>query len=207
MGKGMKIFLIVVAVLVVIGIMMFTTIMNTYNNLVSLDEDVNNAWAQVQNVYQRRADLIPNLVETVKGYASHERETLEAVIQARAKATQPQFNVDNLAQNPQMFERFEQAQSQLSGALSRLMLVIERYPDLKANTNFIRLQDELAGTENRIAVERRRFNETVQQYNRTIRSFPTNMLAGMLGFERRAYFEADPEAQEAPEVDFSNSSN
>lgn len=207
MGKGMKIFLIVVAVLVVIGIMMFTTIMNTYNNLVSLDEDVNTAWAQVQNVYQRRADLIPNLVETVKGYASHERETLEAVIQARAKATQPQFNVDNLAQNPQMFERFEQAQSQLGSALSRLMLVIERYPDLKANTNFIRLQDELAGTENRIAVERRRFNETVQQYNRTIRSFPTNMLAGMLGFERRAYFEADPEAQEAPEVDFSNSSN
>lgn len=205
MGKGMKIFLGILAGLFLIGIILYKSISGTYNSLVTLDEQVNGAWSQVQNVYQRRADLIPNLVETVKGYASHERETLEAVIQARASATRPQINAAGVLENPQLFQQFEQAQGQLTSALGRLMVVIERYPELKANQNFIRLQDELAGTENRITVERRRFNETVQQYNQKVRSFPTNILAGMFGFQSRQYFEASPEAQQAPKVDFSSS--
>ncbi len=207
MGKGMKIFLGIMAVLVVLAFVIYRSVTGTYNNLVTLDEGVNTGWSQVQNVYQRRADLIPNLVQTVKGYAAHERETLEAVIQARANATRPQINAGEVLKNPQLFRQFEQAQGQLGSALSRLMLVIERYPDLKANTNFVRLQDELAGTENRITVERRRFNETVQAYNRTVRSFPTLIFAGMFGFQKREYFEASPEAQTAPEVDFSSSAN
>ena len=207
MGKGLKIFLGIVIVLVVIGFMVYSFFTRTYNNLVKLDEGVNNGWAQVQNVYQRRADLIPNLVETVKGYAAHERETLEAVIQARANATRPEINAGDILQNPQMFQQFEQAQGQLGAALGRLLVVVERYPDLKANVNFIRLQDELAGTENRIAVERRRFNETVQSFNQQVRVFPTNLLAGMFGFQSRQYFQASPAAQEAPKVDFSKSSN
>lgn len=207
MSKGMKILLGVVIAILVLGIIAFSSIKSTYNSLVAMDEQVIGAWAQVQNVYQRRADLIPNLVETVKGYSIHERETLEAVIQARAKATQPQINAGNVLENPQQFQQFEQAQSQLSSALSRLMVVVERYPDLKANVNFIRLQDELAGTENRIAVERRRYIEAVRNYNQTVRSFPTNLLAGMFGFERKPTFEASAEAQEAPQVDFSSESN
>lgn len=209
MSRGMKIFLGVVVALVILVFIVYSSFKSTYNSLVALDEQINGAWAQVQNVYQRRADLIPNLVETVKGYASHERETLEAVVQARASATRPELNINpqQLLQNPQLFQQFEQAQGQLSAALGRLMVVVERYPDLKANVNFIRLQDELAGTENRIAVERRRFNESVRQYNQTIRSFPTNILAGMFGFEKHPYFEASPEAQEAPKVDFSSSNN
>jgi len=207
MSKGMKILLGVLIGFVILGIIAFSSIKNTYNSLVAMDEQVNSAWAQVQNVYQRRADLIPNLVETVKGYSIHERETLEAVIQARAKATQTQINAGNVLENPQMFQQFEQAQSQLSSALSRLMVVVERYPDLKANVNFIRLQDELAGTENRIAVERRRYIEAVRQYNQTVRSFPTNLLAGMFGFERKPTFEASAEAQEAPQVDFGTNNN
>jgi LemA protein len=194
----------VIIVLVVLALIGFSMVKGTYNKLVTLDENVNNSWAQVQNVLQRRMDLIPNLVETVKGYASHERETLEAVIQARAKATQTQINAQNLAENPQQLSQFMDAQNSLSSALSRLMVVIERYPDLKANQNFLRLQDELAGTENRIAVERRRYNEAVREYNRSIRSFPTVLFAGLLGFEKRPYFEAPPEAQEAPRVDFGN---
>ncbi len=205
MSKGMKIFLAVAAVLLILVFMAYSSIKNTYNSLVALDEQINGAWSQVQNVYQRRADLIPNLVEVVKGYASHERETLEAVIQARASATRPQINVNasEILQNPQLFQQFEQAQNQLGAALGRLMVVIERYPDLKANVNFIRLQDELAGTENRIAVERRRFNETVQSYNQRIRSFPTILFAGMFGFQQRPYFQATEAAQQAPQVDFS----
>lgn len=202
MSKGMKILLGILIGVVVLGIVAFASIKNTYNSLVAMDEQVNSAWAQVQNVYQRRADLIPNLVETVKGYSIHERETLEAVIQARAKATQTQINAGNVLENPQKFQQFEQAQGQLSSALSRLMVVVERYPDLKANVNFIRLQDELAGTENRISVERRRYIEAVRNYNQTVRSFPTNLLAGMFGFERKPTFEASAEAQEAPQVDF-----
>ena len=202
MSKGLKIFLGVVVVIAVLVIILISSVTRTYNTLVGLDEGVNNSWAQVQNVLQRRMDLIPNLVETVKGYAIHERETLEAVIQARASATQMQVNAGDLMNNPQQLSQFMNAQNGLSAALGRLMVVIERYPELKANENFIRLQDELAGTENRIAVERRRYNDTVRAINQKIRSFPIVLFAGMLGFEKRLYFEAPPEAQDAPKVDF-----
>jgi LemA protein len=172
-----------------------------YNNFVQLDEGINESWAQVQNVYQRRYDLIPNLVETVKGYAAHERQTLQAVTEARSRVGGV-INLKAEDLTPENLAQFQQAQAGLAGALQRLMVVIERYPNLKANQNFIRLQDELAGTENRIAVERRRFNEAVQLYNATIRRFPQVLLAGMFGFEKRAYFEAGEEAQEAPRVQF-----
>ncbi len=198
MKKGL-IILGVILVLLFIGYRMFV---GTYNSLVQLDEEVKNAWAQVQNQYQRRADLIPNLVETVKGYASHERETLEAVINARAKATQVQVDPTRLLENPQLMQQFAQAQGQLGSALSRLMVVIERYPELKANENFIALQTQLEGTENRIAVERRRFNEKVREYNQRLRRFPTVLIANMFGFRERPYFEASTEAQKAPKVDF-----
>ena len=207
MSTGMKIFLRIGGVLILILIITFFTLKGTYNNLVTLDEGVNGAWSQVQNVYQRRADLIPNLVETVKGYAAHEKETLEAVVNARASATRPQINAAEVLKNPQLFQQFERAQGQLGAALGRLLVTIEKYPDLKANVNFIRLQDELSGTENRIAVERRRFNETVQNYNKDVRTFPNLLLAGMFGFEQRQYFQANTEAQEAPKIDFSSGSN
>lgn len=209
MGKGMKIFLGILAVLVILGFVAYSSIKGTYNSLVALDEQVNGAWSQVQNVYQRRADLIPNLVEVVKGARDFEKETLEAVIQARASATRPQININSpeILQNPQLFQQFEQAQNQLGSALGRLLVTIERYPELKANQNFIRLQDELAGTENRIAVERRRFNETVRGYNQQVRSFPTLIFAGIFGFQQRPYFQASTEAQEAPQIDFSSGSN
>jgi len=207
MSKGMKIFLGVLAVLLIMGIWAYSSVKGTYNSLVVLDEGINGSWSQVQNVYQRRADLIPNLVETVKGYASHERETLEAVTQARASATRPEFNVSGEGLSPQLFQQFSQAQGQLGSALGRLLVTIEKYPDLKANQSFVRLQDELAGTENRIAVERRRFNQTVQGYNQEIRLFPTSVLAGMFGFQQRPYFEASTEAQDAPKIDFSSSTN
>lgn len=209
MGKGMKIFLGIMVVLVILGIMAYSSIKGTYNSLVASDEQINGDWSQVQNVYQRRADLIPNLVNVVKGARDFEKETLEAVVQARANATRPQININSpeILQNPQLFQQFQQAQNQLSSALSRLLVTIERYPDLKSNQNFIRLQDELAGTENRIAVERRRFNDSVKTYNQQVRSFPTNILAGMFGFQARAYFEASQEAQQPPQVDFSTGSN
>ena len=201
MGKAGKIGCGIGIVLVVLLLIGFISVKNTYNGLVGLDEGVNNAWAQVQNVYQRRADLIPNLVETVKGYAKHENETLTAVTQARAQmGGVTQLRAEDLT--PENLARFQQAQASLGGALQRLMVVAEKYPELKANENFIRLQDELSGTENRIAVERRRFNETVQGYNQTIRRFPQNILAGMFGFERKAYFEAEADAQKAPDVKF-----
>lgn len=194
MSKGTIIALVILGVLVVSGI-------STYNSLVKLDENVKNAWAQVENQLQRRMDLIPNLVETVKGYADFERETLEAVIQARANATRTQVNAETL--EPQQLQQFMNAQNGLASALGRLMVVVERYPELKANENFIRLQDELAGTENRIAVERRRFNEQVRVYNQKTRRFPTVMFAGILGFSQRPYFEAPPAADAPPRVDFS----
>lgn len=175
---------------------------SSYNNLVGLDENVNQSWAQVQNQYQRRADLIPNLVETVKGAASFERETLEAVIQARANATRPELNAGDLLNNPQAFQQFQQAQDNLGSALGRLLVVVEKYPELKANQNYLDLQTQLEGTENRIAVERKRFNEVVQNYNSTRRVFPTNIFSGMFGFEQRPYFEASAQAQEVPQVDF-----
>jgi len=202
MSKGVKIGIFILVVIIIFVFMVFSLFKNTYNSLVVLDENVNNAWAQVQNVLQRRMDLIPNLVETVKGYASFERETLEAVIQARANATKIQVDPSTLARDPQKLSQFMNAQNGLSSALGRLMVVVERYPDLKANQNFLRLQDELAGTENRIAVERRRYNEAVRAYNQKIRSFPTNLIAGIFGFQPRPYFEAPKEAQTVPKVDF-----
>lgn len=171
-----------------------------YNTMVTKDEQVEAQWANVQNAYQRRADLVPNLVNTVKGAANFERETLTDVIEARAKATSVNISPDNLT--PENIERFQQAQSQLTGALSRLLVSVERYPELKANQNFLELQAQLEGTENRIAVERRKFNESVQDYNSYIRSFPRNLVAGMFDFEKKGYFEADAGAQTAPTVEF-----
>lgn len=171
-----------------------------YNKMVEMDEQVTSQWAQVENVYQRRADLIPNLVNTVKGYASHEKETLEGVIEARSKATSVNINPENL--NPQALQQFTQAQDGLSSALSRLMVVVERYPDLKANQNFRDLQAQLEGTENRITVERMKFNQTTQSYNAYIRKFPRVIYAGWFGFEKKSYFEAQQGADKAPEVQF-----
>jgi LemA protein len=191
MGKGMKGLIIVLGILLVIAIGMYSYLKGTYNSLVSMDEGVKAAWAQVENQLQRRYDLIPNYVETVKGYAAHEKNVLVQVTEARAK-------VGGAATVSEKID----ANNQLSSALSRLLLVVEQYPDLKANTNFIRLQDELSGTENRIAVERMRFNETVKTYNITIRHFPTNIIAGMFGFEKATFFEVPKERQEAPKVKF-----
>jgi len=165
-----------------------------------MDEQVTSQWAQVENVYQRRADLIPNLVNTVKGYASHERETLEGVIEARSKATSA--NIDPSKLTPETIQQFNQAQEGLSSALSRLMVVVERYPDLKANQNFLDLQAQLEGTENRITVERMKFNQTTQTYNAYIRKFPRVIYAGWFGFDKKAYFEAQQGADKAPEVQF-----
>lgn len=187
MRKG----IIVLGILVVLVLALGGWVRGQYNGLVTEDEAVKAGWAQVENQLQRRYDLIPNLVETVKGYAAHERETLEAVTEARARVGGA-GTVD---------EKIE-ANQQLTSALSRLLLVVERYPDLKANQNFIRLQDELAGTENRISTERRRYNELVQSYNTRVRSFPTNIFAGMFGFERAPVYESAAEAQTAPRVDF-----
>ena len=171
-----------------------------YNSMVGYDETVITAWSNVENVYQRRADLIPNLVSTVKGYASHEKETLTAVIEARSKATSISIDPTNLT--AASMQQFQQVQAGLSSALSKLMVVVERYPDLKANQNFLELQAQLEGTENRIAVERRKFNESVKVYNTYIRSFPKNLVAGMYGFERKTQFSADEGADKAPEVKF-----
>ncbi len=198
MSKSMKIFAVVAVIALILG----WKGCSSYNSLVGLDEGVNSAWAQVQNQYQRRADLIPNLVETVKGAANFERETLEAVIQARASATRPEINAGDLLNNPQAFQQFQQAQDNLGAALGRLLVVVERYPELKANQNYRDLQTQLEGTENRISVERKRFNEVVQNYNSTRRVFPTNIFAGMFGFQQRPYFEATAQAQEVPKVDF-----
>ena len=191
MGKSQKTILIVVGLLVLLIVIPYSYLKGTYNSLVTMDETVKGAWAQVENQLQRRYDLIPNYVETVKGYAAHEKEVFVKVTEARSK----------VAGAANINEKIE-ANNQLSSALSRLMVVVERYPELKANTNFIRLQDELAGTENRIAVERRRFNETVKVYNIKIRSFPTNLIAGMFGFEKATFFEVPKERQEAPKVKF-----
>ena len=171
-----------------------------YNKMVEMDEQVTSQWAQVENVYQRRADLIPNLVNTVKGYAAHERETLEGVIEARSKATSVNIDPKNLT--PETIQQFNQAQDGLSSALSRLMVVVERYPDLKANQNFLDLQAQLEGTENRITVERQKFNQTTQTYNAYIRKFPQVIYAGWFDFEKKTYFEAQQGAEKAPEVQF-----
>ncbi|MGV3539246.1 MAG: LemA family protein [Rufibacter sp.] len=171
-----------------------------YNTMVELDEQVSGQWGQVQNAYQRRADLVPNLVNTVKGAANFEKETLTQVMEARAKATSVNLNADQLT--PENIQKFQAAQGQLSGSLSRLLATVEAYPDLKANQNFLELQAQLEGTENRISVERNKFNTTVQEYNTYIRSFPRNIYAGWFDFEKKGYFEADAGAQKAPTVQF-----
>lgn len=181
------------AVIVLFGV-------SKYNKLVNLEESVKSQWANVENQYQRRADLIPNLVSTVKGYAAHESETLENVINARSKASQIKVDPDNMT--PEKLMEYQEAQGQLGSALNRLMVVVERYPDLKANENFLDLQAQLEGTENRIANERRTFNEASQGFNRTIRSFPTNIIANIFSFEQRAYFEAEQGSEKAPVVEF-----
>ena len=196
----MKKTLIIVGVIVLFVIIMFSWVSGKYNGLVTKEEGTKQAWAQVQNVYQRRSDLIPNLVETVKGYANFEKSTLVDVINARAKATQ--VTVDPTKLTPDQIQKFQGAQSGLSSSLGRLMVVMERYPDLKANQNFLDLQAQLEGTENRIAVERRSFNEIVQDYNVSVRSFPSNMFAAMFGFQQKGYFQAEAGAEKAVKVKF-----
>lgn len=191
---------ITIAVVAVVVIALFGWVKGVYNGMVEQEEGVNTAWSQVENVYQRRADLIPNLVNTVKGYAAHESETLQGVIEARSKATQVSVNAEDLTEAN--IQKFQAAQGELQQALGRLLMLTENYPDLKANENFRDLQAQLEGTENRITVERQKFNETAKAYNTNIRKFPNNIFAGMFGFEKKAYFEAQQGAEKAPEVKF-----
>jgi len=191
---------IIIGVIVLVALVISGNVRSAYNSFVAQEEAVEGQWSQVENVYQRRADLIPNLVSTVKGYAAHERETLEGVIEARSKATSVTIDPTNIT--PESLEQFEQAQEGLSSALARLMVVVEGYPDLKANQNFLELQAQLEGTENRISNERRKFSEMVQGYNTNIRQFPRNIYASLFGFERRTYFEARPGADVTPVVEF-----
>lgn len=196
MKKGLMTLIVVAAVL--LG--GFVWVKNVYNQLVVSDEYVQSTWAQVENVYQRRADLIPNLVATVKGYAEHESETLESVVEARAKATQVTVDPANLT--PEAIAQFNEAQGALSTALGRLLLIQENYPDLKANQNFLDLQAQLEGTENRITTERMKFNDAVKSFNTGIRRFPDNIVASVFGFEKKGYFEAQAGAETAPKVEF-----
>ena len=196
MKRGYVVLIVIVAVVLVL----FFWIKGMYNSMVSRDEAVSQAWAQVENVYQRRADLIPNLVATVKGYAEHESSTLEAVVNARAKATQATVDPSSLSEEE--LTRFMSAQNELGTAIGRLLVSVERYPDLKANQNFLELQAQLEGTENRIAVERKKFNEVARSYNVAIRRFPNNIFAGRFGFEKKGYFEAAEGAEQVPEVSF-----
>lgn len=193
---------IIIGGLILLGVILLVSIPGSYNKLVSSEENVNKKWADVQGAYQRRADLIPNLVSTVKGYADFEQETLIKVIEQRAAATKPTINVDPTKLDANTLAQFQKTQDELGSALGRLMVVVEKYPDLKANQNFLQLQAQLEGTENRINVERRNFNEAVQLFNSQLRRFPTNILAGIFGFEKKPYFEAQAGAQEAPKVEF-----
>lgn len=189
----------IIIILAILAILVFWGI-GGYNGLVSSQESVNKSWANVENQYQRRADLIPNLVETVKGYAKHESSTFEAVVNARSKATQMNIDPENLT--PEKLQEFQATQGELSNALGRLLVLREAYPDLKANQNFIELQAQLEGTENRITVARDAFNEEARKYNTEVRRFPKNMLAGLFGFERKPTFAAEEGAERAPEVRF-----
>lgn len=195
MKKWITIGIVLVAVFII-----YRMFAGSYNNMVQYNEEVVKQWAQVENQYQRRADLIPNLVNTVKGYADFEQETLTQVIEARAKATQVTVDPTNLSSEQIM--KYQAAQGELSSALGRLMVVVERYPDLKANQNFLELQAQLEGTENRIAVERKKFNDTTRTYNTYIKSFPQTLLAGMFGFSEKTYFEAREGSDEVPQVQF-----
>ncbi len=193
---------IIIGGIILLVIIMFSSIKGTYNGLVSSEENVNKKWADVQGAYQRRADLIPNLVSTVKGYANFEQETLIKVIEQRAAATKPTINLDATKLDANTLAQFQKAQDELGASLSRLLVTVEKYPDLKANQNFLQLQAQLEGTENRINVERRNFNESVQIFNSSLRSFPTNILAGMFGFSKKPYFEAQAGADTTPKVEF-----
>lgn len=191
---------IIIGVIVILALILYGSIKNTYNKMVQMEQNAEAQWSNVENVYQRRADLIPNLVNTVKGYADFEQETLQRVIEARSKATSTNINAENLS--PEKLQQFQQNQSALSSALSRLMVVVERYPQLKANENFKQLQAQLEGTENRISVERRRFNEAARSYNTYVNQFPQKLYANLFDFDEKAYFEADEGAEEAPNVEF-----
>ncbi|GAB1360101.1 LemA family protein [Porphyromonadaceae bacterium] len=191
---------IVLGIILIIGFALYGAFKSNYNQMVQLSEQVKNQWANVESQYQRRADLIPNLVNTVKGYATHEQETLEGVLEARAKATQMQINFDNM--DEETLKRFNQAQGEISSALNRLMAVTENYPNLKANENFRDLQVQLEGTENRIATERRKFNDVVLNYNTFIQLFPRNIFASMFGFMQKGYFQAEEGSEKAPVVAF-----
>ena len=193
MKKSTIILIAVVAIVAIWGV-------SAYNGLVKMDESVNTAWSNVENQYQRRADLIPNLVNTIKGYAAHEKETFQAVTEARSKATQMSISADELT--PEKMLEYQKAQGEVGAALSRLLAITEAYPDLKANENFKELQAQLEGTENRISVERRNFNEVARSYNTSIRTFPKTIIAGICGFDKRPYFEAEEGANKAPEVKF-----
>ena len=193
MKKSIIIILAVVAILVIWAV-------SVYNGLVTMDENVSGQWANVETQYQRRADLIPNLVNTVKGYASHEKETLEGVVEARSKATQIKVDAEGLT--PEKLAEYQKAQGAVTSALGKLLAITENYPELKANENFKELQAQLEGTENRISTERHKFNEVAKTYNTSIRRFPKNIIASMFGFEKRPYFEAQEGAEKAPEVKF-----
>lgn len=192
-NKGLIITVVVIVLVALWGI-------SSYNGLVSMDENVSNQWANVETQYQRRSDLIPNLVNTVKGYAKHESETLESVMQARSQATQVKIDPSNCT--PQQLAAYQKAQGDVTTALGKLLAITENYPDLKANQNFLELQSQLEGTENRINVARKDFNDTAKKYNTSLRRFPRNIVASMFGFEKRAYFEAEAGAEKAPKVEF-----
>jgi LemA protein len=194
--------MIILGVIVFVLLVFFSSFRGTYNTMVRMDESINAAWAQVENQYQRRYDLIPNLVETVKGYAAQEQETLTAVTEARSRAGGVMQMDESLLDDPEAFARFQEAQAGLGSALQRLLMVTENYPDLKSNQNFLALQDQLEGTENRIAVERQRFNEAARSYNTYIRQFPRVIIANMTGFDEKAYFKASAGAETAPKVEF-----
>ncbi len=202
MSKGIKTLLIVVAVIAVIGFGLYSFFAGNYNTMVAMDEGVKSQWGQVENVYQRRLDLIPNLVATVKGYAAQELTVFTNIAEARSKAGGVMNISDEVLNNPESFSRFQKAQSELGGALQRLLVITENYPDLKANANFMALQDQLEGTENRITVERGRFNEVVKPYNIFIKQFPRSIIANMSGFREKAYFTASEGAEAAPVVSF-----
>ncbi len=196
--KSKKQIWLIAAVAVVVVILLWGV--TGYNGLVSMDEGVQGKWANVETQYQRRADLIPNLVNTVKGYATHEKTTLESVIKARSEATSVKIDPENLT--PEKMKQYQEAQGNVSSALGKLLMVAENYPELKANENFLELQSQLEGTENRITVARKDFNDAAKEYNTAIRRFPKSILAGMFGFEKKAYFEAEKGAEKAPEVKF-----
>ena len=202
MKSGTKKALIIVGVILVCCFGIFKFFGGTYNTIVSLDESVSSQWAQVQNQYQRRMDLIPNLVSTVKGYAKHESDVFTQIADARSKAGGV-VNVDSsILDDPEAFAKYQKVQGELGSSLQRLLMITENYPELKADQNFLALQDQLEGTENRISTERKRFNETVSEYNKYIRSFPKNIIANMNGYRPKSYFTASDEAQNAPKVGF-----